>query len=70
MLQYPDIDPIAFTLFEDPLQIGNVALGPFSVHWYGIMYLLAFLSAWLIAIYRTKSPASPVTKHEVEDLSS
>lgn len=68
MLQYPDIDPIAFTLFKDPIHIGSLTLGPFSVHWYGIMYLLAFLSAWLIALYRTRSPYSPVNKLQVENL--
>ena len=68
MLQYPDIDPIAFTLFEDPIRIGNMTFGPLSVHWYGIMYLLAFTSAWLIAIYRTRIPGSPVTKTQVENL--
>ncbi|HEY8940897.1 MAG TPA: prolipoprotein diacylglyceryl transferase [Cellvibrio sp.] len=68
MLQYPDIDPIAFTLFKDPIHLGNLAIGPFSVHWYGIMYLLAFLSAWLIALYRTRAPYSPVNKFQVENL--
>ena len=31
-----NIDPVA------------ISLGPLSIHWYGIMYLLAFLSFWLI----------------------
>lgn len=31
MLAYPNIDPVAFTL------------GPLDVHWYGLMYLCAFL---------------------------
>lgn len=31
-----NIDPIAFTV------------GPLDVHWYGVMYLLAFLSFWLV----------------------
>ncbi|OED41774.1 prolipoprotein diacylglyceryl transferase [Endozoicomonas sp. (ex Bugula neritina AB1)] len=36
MTPYPDIDPVAFSL------------GPLSVHWYGIMYLLGFAGAlWL-----------------------
>lgn len=30
MLTYPHIDPVA------------LALGPIKIHWYGIMYLLAF----------------------------
>ena len=68
MLQYPDIDPIAFTLFESPIQLGNMTLGPFSVHWYGIMYLLAFLTAWMVGFHRAKSPGSPVSRSEVENL--
>ena len=42
MLTYPNIDPVA------------VSLGPLQVHWYGLMYLLAFLFAWGLATYRTK----------------
>lgn len=68
MLQYPDINPIAFTLLKDPLQVGGLTLGPLSVHWYGIMYLCAFMSAWLLAIYRAGSPQSPVNKAQVENL--
>ena len=34
MLTYPNIDPVA------------ISLGPLQVHWYGLMYLLAFLFAW------------------------
>lgn len=68
MLQYPDINPIAFTLLKDPLQVGDLTLGPLSVHWYGIMYLCAFMSAWLLAIYRAGSPQSPVNKAQVENL--
>ena len=30
MLTYPNIDPVA------------IHLGPLQVHWYGLMYLLAF----------------------------
>ncbi len=56
MLQYPDIDPIAFSI------------GSFSVHWYGIMYLLAFISAWLVAMYRAKQPGALITKAQVENL--
>ena len=33
MIAYPQIDPVV------------VALGPVKVHWYGLMYLLAFASA-------------------------
>ena len=34
MLIHPQFDPVA------------LSLGPLSVHWYGLMYLLAFLQFW------------------------
>ncbi|WP_028305284.1 prolipoprotein diacylglyceryl transferase [Oceanospirillum maris] len=40
MLQYPQIDPIL------------VAIGPLKIHWYGLMYLIGFAGAWLIASKR------------------
>lgn len=40
MLQYPHIDPIAFNL------------GRVHVHWYGLMYLFAFITVWALANYR------------------
>ena len=42
MLTYPNIDPVA------------ISLGPLQVHWYGLMYLLAFLFAWGLATFRAK----------------
>ncbi len=38
MLTYPQFDPVAFSL------------GPLSVHWYGIMYIIAFGGAWFLGI--------------------
>lgn len=42
MLTYPNFNPIAFSL------------GPLSVHWYGLMYLLGFLGAWFFLNWRIK----------------
>lgn len=42
MLHYPDIDPVA------------LQLGPLKVHWYGLMYLLAFGCAYALAVYRSR----------------
>ena len=42
-------------------------LGFVKVYWYGVMYLLAFLSAYLLARYRIKSELLWNTKH-VDDL--
>lgn len=36
MISYPEIDPIA------------VQIGPVSVHWYGLMYGLAFIGGWVM----------------------
>ena len=46
MLTYPDIDPVAFSL------------GPLTVHWYGIMYIVAFTGAWYLARVRARRAAA------------
>ncbi|MDF1760190.1 MAG: prolipoprotein diacylglyceryl transferase [Coxiellaceae bacterium] len=56
MLQYPQIDPVAF------------AVGPLKVHWYGIMYLVGFAIAYLLARYRGPRQLKPWTKEQVADL--
>ena len=40
MLIHPQFDPVA------------ISLGPLSVHWYGLMYLLAFLQFWWLGRHR------------------
>lgn len=55
-IPYPQIDPVAFSL------------GPLQVHWYGLMYLLAFVSAWWLATHRSERAWSPVYRQKVEDL--
>jgi phosphatidylglycerol:prolipoprotein diacylglycerol transferase len=54
MLTYPNIDPIA------------LQLGPISIHWYGIMYMLAFASAWWLAMRR--APVAGFSKEHVSDI--
>jgi phosphatidylglycerol:prolipoprotein diacylglycerol transferase len=56
MLKFPGFDPIAFHL------------GPISVHWYGIMYLLGFASAWWLARRRAAAPRSTWKAADVDDL--
>jgi phosphatidylglycerol:prolipoprotein diacylglycerol transferase len=55
MLTYPQIDPVAFSL------------GPIHVHWYGIMYLFAFLLAWYLGVQRAKK-SDVWNKEQVTDL--
>ena len=46
MLTHPQFDPVLF------------AIGPLAVRWYGIMYLLGFLSGWLLGRRRVARSAT------------
>lgn len=50
MLQYPNLDPVAFYI------------GSFGVHWYGLMYLAGFLSFLYIGKWRIRHYGHPVLK--------
>ena len=56
MLTYPKIDPVAFSL------------GPASVHWYGIMYLLGFAGAWYLGQRRAEKENSVLQPSQISDL--
>jgi phosphatidylglycerol:prolipoprotein diacylglycerol transferase len=56
MLTYPNIDPVA------------VAIGPLEVHWYGLMYLFAFLAGWWLGWVRTRRPGTDWRAAEIGDL--
>ncbi|MCM8594403.1 prolipoprotein diacylglyceryl transferase [Accumulibacter sp.] len=40
MLTHPQLDPVA------------LSIGPLKVHWYGLMYLVAFIQFWLLGRHR------------------
>ena len=42
MLVHPNFDPVA------------IAIGPVKVHWYGLMYLLAFAGGWWLGCVRAR----------------
>ena len=56
MLTYPQFDPVAFSI------------GPLTVHWYGIMYIIAFGGAWLLAKVRAKKSSETWTDEQIADL--
>ncbi len=56
MLIHPMPDPIA------------IALGPFAVRWYGLMYLLAFLSFMLLGRLRVRQPHMAAAGWRDEDV--
>ncbi len=55
-MHYPIIDPVIFSV------------GPLAVHWYGLAYLVAFLSAWGLGVWRADRSGSGWTRQEVSDL--
>lgn len=69
MLTFPKIDPVA-------LQIGPFfGLGPLSVHWYGVMYLGAFLLFYWLGTrrlqhqpYKGLTGAGAWTARDIEDI--
>jgi len=55
-MQYPAIDPVAFHVFSWP------------VHWYGLMYLVGFMGAWLVLSIRIKHSPRGFTQEQLSDL--
>lgn len=55
-LAFPQFDPVIFSI------------GPVSLHWYGLMYLVGFVFAMWLAVRRANRPGSGWTKEEVENL--
>jgi phosphatidylglycerol---prolipoprotein diacylglyceryl transferase len=61
MIQYPGFDKIA-------IEIGPFGdIGPLKIHWYGIMYLIAFAAAWWLGRVRAKKPGSTWKPADIDD---
>jgi phosphatidylglycerol:prolipoprotein diacylglycerol transferase len=59
MLIHPNPDPVAF------------AIGPLSVHWYGLMYMVAFAQFIVLGRYRFRLPhvaAKGWTREHIDDM--
>lgn len=56
MLTYPTINPIALTI------------GPLNIHWYGLMYMIGFAVAWLLALSKARRAGSGWTNQQAADL--
>ncbi|MRX28089.1 prolipoprotein diacylglyceryl transferase [Kangiella sp. HZ709] len=61
----PKIDPVIFSI--DAFELFGFTIGPIALHWYGLMYLLGFIAAWLLGNYRANKPNSGWTKDMVAD---
>jgi len=55
-MKYPNIDPVA------------ISFGAIKIYWYGIMYLLGFLAAWGLGLYRSKRIKGLWTTEQISDL--
>ena len=56
MLVHPNFDPVA------------IAIGPVKVHWYGLMYLLAFALGWWLGRVRTRDAWRGWSRDDVGDV--
>ena len=56
MFIYPEINPIA------------IQFGPISIAWYGLMYLMGFIIAFVLARIRVKQEWSPIQSNQIDDL--
>ena len=56
MLSYPQIDPVA------------LHLGPISIHWYGLMYLVGFAAVWWLGRWRARRSDSGWNPDHISDL--
>ena len=56
MIHYPQIDPVA------------LSLGPISVYWYGMTYVVGLIFAWWLGKQRAQLAQSPVAEEQIDDL--
>jgi len=56
MLTHPQFDPVA------------LSLGPLSIHWYGLMYIVAFAGIWRLGLYRAHRNPGAWTDEQISDL--
>jgi len=56
MISYPHIDPVI------------VKIGPFSLRWYGLMYILGFVSSYVLVLYQVKRKTLKIERSQIDDL--
>jgi phosphatidylglycerol:prolipoprotein diacylglycerol transferase len=55
-MNFPTIDPVF------------LRIGPLEMRWYGLMYALAFLSAYLVIRFAARERSMPLSKDDIADL--
>ncbi len=56
MVSFPNIDPVI------------VKIGPFSIRWYGVMYLIGFATSYLLVKYHVKKKKIALSMKDVDSL--
>jgi phosphatidylglycerol:prolipoprotein diacylglycerol transferase len=56
MIAYPNIDPVI------------LKIGPLALRWYGLMYVIGFVSSYLLVIYQLKKKKLKVERAQIDDL--
>ncbi len=55
-MQFPNIDPVIFSI------------GPLSLRWYGLMYILGFAASYCLVLYQLRNKALGIQKAFMDDL--
>ncbi len=55
-MQFPNIDPVIFSI------------GPLSLRWYGLMYILGFTASYLLVLYQIRYKTQDIKKDFIDDL--
>ena len=55
-MKYPQIDPVFFEI------------GPLQLRWYGLMYIIGFVCAYLVLVHLSRRGNYDMDKKEIEDL--
>ena len=56
MIAYPEIDPVI------------VRIGPLALRWYGLMYVVGFVSSYLLVVYQVKKSKLGIKRTDMDDL--
>ncbi len=56
MIPYPHIDPVIFRI------------GPLALRWYGLTYVVGFISSYMLIIYQVKKRALKMSRDSIDDL--
>ena len=56
MINYPCIDPVL------------IKIGPLSLRWYGLMYLIGFVSSYLLVMHQLRKKTLKIERSQIDDL--